>query len=124
MKSFDIVAVIVMFQEMIGSGVLLALVGAALLLAVAGLLALRRAVAFDVFGRRARLPLLLGLVVWGAVVAVLPGLTSGSFDRLSGAVDWAILLAMGFAPALAVAALAFTLCVFVRPVGKTGTMSQ
>lgn len=114
MKSFDIVAVIVMFQEMVGPGVLVGLVIAALLLAVVGLLALRRAVAAGIFVRRARLPLVLGLIVWALAVLSLPGLTSGSLGRVSGAVDWTVLLLMGFAPALAVAALAFSLCVFLR----------
>lgn len=114
MKTFDIVAVFVMFQEMVGAGVLLALIIAALLLAVVGLVALRRALNAGTFARRARLPLLVGLAVWGLAVIVLPGMTFGSLGRVSGAVDWAVLLLMGFAPALAVAALAFSLCVFLR----------
>lgn len=120
MKTFDIVTVAVMFQEMIGAGALLALVIAALVLLVAGLVALRRAVAQGAFVRRARLPLILGVAVWVLVVVFLPGLTFGTLSRVSGRVDWTILLLMGFAPALAVAALAFTLCVFARPGGRQG----
>ncbi|MFA7430204.1 MAG: DUF5368 family protein [Rhodospirillaceae bacterium] len=112
MKTFDIIAVFVMFQEMVGVGVLWALIGAAVVLAVVGILALRRSVRAGTFGRQARLPVVVGVAVWGLVVILLPGLTFGSHARVSGAVDWTILLGMGFAPALAMAALAFSVVVF------------
>lgn len=112
MKTFDLVAVYVMFQEMVGAGLLLVLIALGVLLAVVGILALRRALGAGTFVRQARLPLVIGVAVWGLAVLILPGMTFGSLGRVSGAVDWAILLAMGFAPALAVAALAFSVVVF------------
>lgn len=112
MKTFDIVAVYVMFQEMVGAGLLRVLIALGLLLAVVGLLALRRALMAGTFARQARLPLVVGVAVWGLAVLVLPGMTFGSLGRLRGPVDWSILLVMGFAPALALAAVAFSVVVF------------
>lgn len=109
MKDLDPVVLFAVLQEMVGGGTAWLLLVATLVLAAATLFALMRSRRRrGGFGAQAAAPAAVGIAAWIVLVGLLPWATDSSWSNVTG-VDWVVLPAIAFGPALALAAVLFDL---------------